>query len=350
MSTKTELGIGIIGLGRVGKNILWESESRSGIEVTAIISRKSAKSYIPLIERDTRYSGLKLAEVRFESGNLVINGRTVAYESLTVGSEEQQLRWDAHNAQIVFEATGANKTTQSAGEQLEQGAEIVIITSPPKDHTPTFVFGVNHEQFSPDMKVISGASCTTNCVAPVFHHLNQKFGVEKARITTVHAITGSQSLVDEVNDKDPRRGRSAYEAGIVPTTTGAAKAIGLVIPDLEGLIGMNGSALRIPTLKSSLAILNIDLKTPTSEDAIASFFEELERGQLKNILKISHDFPVAADFTGWPYPTILDPTSINLIGGKDLEIYLYYDNERGFAANALNLAAHVSKVLGKQGI
>lgn len=351
MPNNPEHGVGISGLGRVGRSFLRHTEETMGVQVNAITSRSQPEDYVPLLARDTKFPGRELLKtgINVEKGYLIINGREIPFESYSIGGEKpQQLKWDAYESKIVVEATGKIKTDEGAKHHLNLGAKLVIITSPTKDGSPTFVFGVNHKEFSPYMNVISAASCTTNCAAPPLSVLHEVFGIRWASIDTVHTYTGSQDILDRPNKKDPRRGRGLITAGIIPTITGANKAIKLVIQGLEE-VEVVADAMRVPTNAVSALMLHAELKTRTTEEEIIEKFKEWseEEEKLKGVLTIGHEDAVGADFTGSRFPSIIDRSGLQVLGGgRIVKVRLFYDNEDGFVGNLTRLVIHVAERLG----
>ena len=347
--------IGVSGLGRIGKQILWQTESVSplpkpevNIQVETAVSKRDISDYLRFLQADSRYPGQKLlseVDVDTETGYLIINGREIAYEKVDLKIPNQTLRWDEKGAQIVVEASGQLKTQEANQRHLDLGAELVIVTCPSKDDTPTFVFGVNHENFSPDMKVISNSSCTTNCVAPVLKILNDNWGIESVIINSVHAYTGSQNLLDGPSDKDPRRGVSAISGGIIPTTTGADKATILVLPEFES-IPIAAQAVRVPTDRASLAIITANLKGQVTEEELVDALEVASQGLLKGVICVDYQYPTAASISGSTVPGIVDANDTR-VRGKLVNIPIFYDNESGYTANLLRLVDYVSRRLNQ---
>jgi glyceraldehyde 3-phosphate dehydrogenase len=271
-------------------------------------------------------------------GGLIIDGKKVPVFS---ESEAKNIPWGECGAEYIVEGTGAYNTQEKCQAHLDAGAKKVIITAPAKDDSPTFVVGVNLDQYTPDMNVVSNASCTTNCLAPLCKVLEDNFGIDQGLMATIHAATSKQTVVDKRNDKDWRIGRSVF-GSIIPTTTGAAKAVAKVIPSLKGK--MTGFAYRVPTNDVSLVDLNVMLKTPTTLEEINAAVKKAAEGELKGILEYVEDECVTVDFIGDTHTSIFDATMGIALSDKFFKLIAYYDNEYGYATKVVELIKHMYSV------
>jgi glyceraldehyde 3-phosphate dehydrogenase len=329
--------IAINGFGRIGRAFLRIAHGHPDLEVVAINDialNPDLAAY--LLQYDSVYRRFP-GEVGHEPGRLVVDGQGIAF---LAEKDPAALPWKSMNVDVVIESTGVFRTGEKAALHLNGGAKRVIISAPAKGgNVPTFVYGVNHEKYDRDNdRVLSAASCTTNCLAPLAHILNQEFGIVKGLMTTVHAYTAGQSLVDGANAKDWGRGRAAAQ-NIVPTTTGAASAVGLVLPELKGKL--DGMALRVPTPTGSVTDLTVLLDKSTSTEAVNEAFRRYAAGPMKAILAVS-DLPmVSSDCIGDSHSSIVQLDSTNVIDGNFAKALAYYDNEWGYTSRLVDLASYV---------
>lgn len=337
--------IGINGYGRISRVIIRIAAAEpEKFEIAAINYRDVDLDYmIYMLKYDTvfgRFNGtLDKYEDKDEMG-LVINGRKVP-----VLSGMEPIPWGKYGADYIIEGTGRYTTTEKAQDHLKGGAKKVIITAPAKDKiTPTFVMGVNNSDYTSDMDIVSNASCTTNCLAPVAKVLQDRFGIRQGLMSTIHAATAKQKVVDMRSMSDWRRGRSAF-GNIIPTTTGAAKAVALVIPELEGKL--TGIAYRIPSADVSLVDLNVELEKPATYSEICQAMKEASEGELKGILGYTEDEVVSADFVGEPCTSVFDANGGTMIGDRLVKIIAWYDNEYGYSKKILELAEYMHSVDNK---
>ena len=335
--------VGISGYGRIATVSIRAALDMPEIDIVAINVRNADLDYmVYMLKYDSTFGRFPREVSRYEDG-LIIDGKKVR-----VFSEEDasKIRWNEAGAEYIIEATGAYVTTEDAMVHVKDaGAKKVIISAPAKDKvTPTFVYGVNHENYSKDMTIVSNASCTTNCLAPMCKVLQDKFGINEGLMATIHSATAKQKVVDARSMKDWRTGRSVF-GNIIPTTTGAAKAVGLVIPELLGK--MTGLAYRVPTANVSIVDLNVVLDTPTSYEEICKAMKEASETYLKGVLEYVDDEVVSLDFVGDPCPSIFDAREGVELNDKFFKLIAFYDNEFGYSANMLRMIKHMAEVDAK---
>ena len=330
--------IAINGFGRIGRLVLRGiiESGRTDVEVVAINDLGSVEANAHLLAYDSVHGRLP-GKVRAEGSTLVIeaNGRT--YGPITVSAERDPSKVPFEGIDVAMECTGLFTTREKAAALLEAGAKRVIVSAPATDVDATIVFGVNDDVLTPDMKVISNASCTTNCLAPVASVLDEAFGIERGYMVTIHSYTGDQRTVDTLH-KDPRRARAAA-LNMIPTSTGAAKAVGLVLPHLKGKL--DGTAIRVPTPNVSLVSLDFVPKTaPASVEAVNEAVRVASEGKLKGVLDYNTDPLVSTDFNHSPASSTFDATQTALVdGGQLVRICAWYDNEWGFSNRMADTAA-----------
>lgn len=337
--------IGINGYGRISRIIIRIAAAEpEKFEIAAINYRNVDLDYmIYMLKYDTVFGRFDGTLDKYEDGEesgLVINGRKVP-----VVSDMEPIPWGKFGADYVIEGTGRYTTTEKAKAHLDGGAKKVVITAPAKDKTtPTFVMGVNNEKYTADMDVVSNASCTTNCLAPVVKVLQDNFGIKQGLMSTIHAATAKQKAVDMRSMSDWRRGRSVF-GNIIPTTTGAAKAVALVIPELQGKL--TGIAYRVPTADVSLVDLNVELEKPATYDEICAKMKEAAEGPLKGILGYTEDEVVSTDFVGESCTSVFDAKGGTMIGDSLVKIIAWYDNEFGYSKKILELVEYMYSVDNK---
>ena len=331
--------VGINGFGRISRVVIRAAMDMPEIEIAGINVRNADIDYLLyMLKYDSTFGRFPLPLVRYENG-LVIDGKHVP-----VYSEEDaaNIPWTECGAEYIIDATGAYCTTEKAQAHLQAGAKKVIISAPAKDkQTPTFVYGVNTEDYTSDMTVVSNASCTTNCLAPLCKVLEQNFGIAEGLMSTIHAATAKQKVVDSRSMKDWRTGRSVF-GNIIPTTTGAAKAVGLVIPSLQGK--MTGISYRVPTADVSIIDLNLVLKTPTSYKEICEAVKEASETYLKGIIEYVDDEVVSGDFIGDGHTSIFDAREGIELNDHFFKLVAYYDNEYGYSCKTLELIKYMYAV------
>jgi glyceraldehyde 3-phosphate dehydrogenase len=327
------LRLGINGFGRIGRLVLRASVERDNVDVVAINDLLDVEHLAYMLKYDSvhgRFNGT--VEVR--DGHLVVNGKTVR---VTAERDPKQIAWDEAGVDIVAECTGIFKDLETAQYHIDGGAKKVVISAPSKD-APMFVMGVNHEEAKASDTIVSNASCTTNCLAPVAKVLNDTFGIEEGLMTTVHATTATQLTVDGPSRKDYRGGRSAL-LNIIPASTGAAKAVTKVIPALQGKL--TGMAFRVPTADVSVVDLTVRLEKETSYGEIKKAFKESSEGSLKGILGYTEEAVVSQDFVGDSRTSIFDAGAGIELNSKFFKIVSWYDNEAGYSYKLVDLAQHI---------
>ena len=332
--------VGVNGFGRIGRCVLREVINRNDIEIVGINDIADLNNLAYLFKYDSvhrRFDG----DVKVAGNSLVVNGKKVPF---TQEKEPEELPWGSLGADIVFEATGIFRTRDMAAKHLKAGAKKVIVSAPFKgdDGDFTIVYGVNHNQYDPAKhEIISNASCTTNCFAPVVKVINETFGIEQGLMTTAHAYTSSQKVLD-LPAKDWRRGRAA-SLSIIPTTTGAAIATTKVFPELKGKL--DAIALRAPVPDGAVVDFVCKVGKEASVDSVNSAFKKYADGELKGILQYSEDPIVSMDIIGNPHSSIFDPEYTKVIGGTLVKVLSWYDNEWGFSMRMIDVAIMMGKSL-----
>jgi glyceraldehyde 3-phosphate dehydrogenase len=330
--------VGINGFGRIGRNVLRACLGEAGLEFVAVNDITDAKTLAHLLKHDSVHGQLS-EDVRAADDALVVGKRTI---KVLAERDPAKLPWKSLGVDLVLECSGLFTDRAKAGKHLEAGARKVIISAPSKDADHTIAYGVNHTSYDPAKHhVVSNASCTTNCLAPVAKVLHESFGVKRGLMTTVHAYTNDQRILD-LPHEDLRRARAAG-LSMIPTSTGAAKAIGLVIPALAGKL--DGMAVRVPTPNVSLVDLTCELTKPATKDAINAAMKEAAGGSLKGILRYSDEPLVSADFNHSPYSSIFDSALTNVIDGTFAKVLSWYDNEWGFSNRMRDVALLIGKSL-----
>ena len=326
--------VAINGLGRIGRCVARIIADRDDIELVAVNASGS--------EEMIQYN------VKYDSVHGVRNDVTVADGYLNIGDTKakifaerdlSKLDFASCGAQIVLECTGAFLTAESVQPYLENGVQKVLFSAPAKDDTATFVIGANEDDYAGET-VVSNASCTTNGLAPVAKVLDEAFGIEKGLMTTIHSYTSSQPILDAKHKKDPRKGRSGA-VNLVPTTTGAAKAISKVLPNLAGKL--NGQAIRVPTPDVSMVDLTVTLNTNVTVEEVQAAFKNASEGSHKGILGIDEEYRVSQDFVGEELSTVVPLDTIQVIGDNMVKVLSWYDNEWGYSCRLVDMAVHISK-------
>jgi len=323
--------VGINGFGSIGRRFFRQTLRRSDIEVAAINDPGDPAALAHLLRYDSTYGRLD-ADLDLVDGGLVVNGRTIR---LSADRDASRLKWGEAGVDVVVDCSGSYTDAERARLHIDAaGARKVVISAPAKNEDLTICMGVNEDAYDPERHhVISNASCTTNCLAPVAKVLHERFGILRGLMTTVHAYTSDQRLLDNPH-RDLRRARSAAQ-NIVPTTTGAAKAVGRVLPDLEGRL--SGFALRVPVPTVSVVDLVADLKRPASVDEVNAAFAEAAAGAMKGILEVAEVPLVSSDFRGSEASAIVDALATLMIGDRLVKVVAWYDNEWGYAARLVDL-------------
>jgi glyceraldehyde 3-phosphate dehydrogenase len=329
------INVGINGFGRIGRLVLRAAATREDINVVAINDLLDIDYIAYLFKYDSTHGRFN-GTVEVKDGMLVVNGKEIR---VTAQRNPEDLAWDAVNADVVIEATGLFLTKETAEKHIAAGAKKVVLSAPSKDDTPMFVMGVNHAKYAGET-IVSNASCTTNCLAPIAKVLNDAFGIKDGLMTTVHATTATQKTVDGPSTKDWRGGRGASQ-NIIPSSTGAAKAVGKVIPELNGKL--TGMAFRVPTANVSVVDLTVNLETPASYAKICEVMKEASQGTLKGILGYTEDAVVSQDFIGDTLSSVFDATAGISLNDSFVKVVAWYDNEVGYSNRILDLVAHISK-------
>lgn len=332
----SNLKIGINGFGRIGRLVFRDTLRRDDVEVVAINDLLDVDHLAYLLKYDSVHGNFD-GEVEVQDGKLLVNGKNIR---VTAERDPKNLKWDEVGANIVLECTGIFTTLEMAQSHIDGGAKKVLISAPSKD-APMFVMGVNHKELKASDKIISNASCTTNCLAPLAKVLHDAFGIEEALMTTVHATTATQLTVDGPSRKDFRGGRSAL-LNIIPAATGAAKAVTKVIPALEGKL--TGMAFRVPTADVSVVDLTVRLEKETSYEEIKNAFKKASEGELKGIVGYTEDLVVSQDFVGETRTCVFDADAGIELNSKFFKVVCWYDNEAGFSNKLVDLAVHASKL------
>ena len=334
--------VGISGFGRIGRVVIRAAMNMPEIEIAALNVRNSELEYLAYQLKYDSTFGRFPGEVGVYENGIVINGKQIP---VFRESEAKNIPWTEAGVEYVVEATGAYVTTEKAMDHIKAGAKKVIISAPAKDKvTPTFVYGVNHETYTTDMDVVSNASCTTNCLAPLCKVIEDNWGIDQGLMSTIHAATAKQKVVDARSDKDWRTGRSVF-GNVIPSTTGAAKAVGLVIPSLQGK--MTGISYRVPTANVSVIDLNVVLKNPTSYEEICAKVKEASETYLKGVIEYVDDEVVSGDFVGDPCTSIFDAREGIELNDKFFKLIAFYDNEFGYSSKLLELIKHMYSVDNK---
>ena len=330
-----KIKIGINGMGRIGRMILRSIyEENKEIEIMHINNRTNSETCSTLLKYDSIHGKFK-ADISYDENNLIVNKNKISFSQET---DLTKINWKKYGVDYVFECTGKFNSKDKLQPHFNNGAKKVIVSAPCKDADKTIVYGVNESELKEEDKIVSAASCTTNCLAPVAHVLNENFGIEKGFMTTIHAFTSDQRILDN-SHKDPRRARSASQS-IVPTSTGASKTIGEIIPSLKGKL--EGVAMRVPTPNVSLIELIFCTKKDLNIEKINSAFENFSK---KNkIIEITKEKLVSIDFNHNPASSIIDANLTNVVGKNMGKISAWYDNEWGFSNRMCDIAEHLYKI------
>ncbi len=330
------LRIGINGFGRIGRLVFRATVERDNVEVVAINDLLDVEHLAYLLKYDSVHGNFK-GTVAVKDGHLVVNGKTVR---VTAEKDPTALKWNEVGVDIVAECTGIFTTLDMAQKHIAGGAKKVVISAPSAD-APMFVMGVNHKSAKPSDTIVSNASCTTNCLAPIAKVLDDAFGIEEALMTTVHATTATQLTVDGPSRKDYRGGRSAL-LNIIPASTGAAKAVTKVIPSLKGKL--TGMAFRVPTADVSVVDLTVRLQKETSYEGIKKAMKTASEGPLKGILGYTEELVVSQDFVGDARTSIFDADAGIELNSKFFKVVSWYDNEAGYSNKLIDLALHINSL------
>ncbi|RME00244.1 MAG: type I glyceraldehyde-3-phosphate dehydrogenase [Calditrichaeota bacterium] len=327
--------VGINGFGRIGRNFFRAALNDSAVEINAINDITNAQTLAHLLKYDSVLGRLD-AEVKSEDDAIIVNGKRIQVYS---ERDPANLPWSKHDVTVVIESTGIFRDREGASKHFTGGAKKVIITAPAKDPDFTVVVGVNHEKYNPQSHhLISNASCTTNCLAPVARVILENFGIKRGIMTTIHSYTNDQRILD-LPHKDLRRARAAA-LSMIPTTTGAAKAVSLVLPELEGKL--DGMAVRVPTPDVSLVDVVFEVEKSTNREEVNEVMRQAAAGHLKGILDVSDEPLVSTDYIKNSHSSVVDALSTKVIGGTLVKVLSWYDNEWGFSNRVLDL----TKIIG----
>ena len=329
--------VGINGFGRIGRLVFRASLAHPDVEVVGINDLITPDYMAYMLKYDTVHGKFD-GEVSYTDHSLIVNGREIA---VFCEREKENLPWGKIGAEYIVESTGLFLTKEKAQGHLTAGAKKVVMSAPAKDDTPMFVMGVNQDKYTSDMDFVSNASCTTNCLAPLAKVLNDNWGITEGLMTTVHSITATQKTVDGVSAKDWRGGRAAAH-NIIPSTTGAAKAVGKVIPELNGKL--TGMSLRVPTPDVSIVDLTCNLAKPATYEEICDAMKKASEGELKGILGYTDEPVVSSDFYTDPRTSIFDATAGIALTDKFVKVCAWYDNEWGYSNKVVDLIRHMYSV------
>ncbi|RJQ56753.1 MAG: type I glyceraldehyde-3-phosphate dehydrogenase [Nitrospiraceae bacterium] len=330
------LRVGINGFGRIGRNFLRTCIGESNIEIVGINDLTDAKTLAHLLRYDSVH-GICKADVQVKGNNIAVNGKEMTVTALT---DPAQLPWKDQKVDIVLESTGRFVDREGASKHLSAGAKWVIISAPAKDPDATVCMGVNEETLDVSKhKIISNASCTTNCLAPIAKVIDQKFKIKRGLMTTIHSYTNDQRILD-LPHKDLRRARAAA-VSMIPTTTGAAKAVGLVLPHLKGKL--DGMAIRVPAPNVSVVDLVADLEKEATAESVNAALKEAAEGPLKGILQYCDEPLVSIDFNGNPHSSIVDAAVTKVIEGTMVKVLSWYDNEWGYSSRLKDLMLYIAR-------
>jgi len=331
------LKIAINGFGRIGRCVARIAASRDDVEIVAINDMATMDMMLYLLKNDSVHGTFKSEVEQTDENHISIDGQNIRIFS---DRDPKNLKFADCGADMVLECTGVFLTQESAQVHIDNGVEKVLFSAPSKDTaTDTFVMGVNEETYN-GQKIVSNASCTTNCLGPVAKVLDDAFGIEKGLMTTIHSYTNDQNILDVKHLKDKRRAR-AGAINMIPTTTGAAKAISLVMPQLKGRL--HGQSVRVPTPDVSMVDLNVVVKRETTKEEVTRVFNEAAEGRLKGLLLMDKEMRVSQDFVGCAYSSIVAEDLTQVIGGDMVKIMAWYDNEWGYSMRLIDMAIHISK-------
>ncbi|MEG7426438.1 glyceraldehyde-3-phosphate dehydrogenase [Serratia marcescens] len=327
--------VGINGFGRIGRIVFRAAQERSDIEIVAINDLLDAEYMAYMLKYDSTHGRFN-GTVEVKDGHLVVNGKTIR---VTAEKDPANLKWNEVGVDVVAEATGIFLTDETARKHITAGAKKVVLTGPSKDATPMFVRGANFDKYA-GQDIVSNASCTTNCLAPLAKAINDNFGIVEGLMTTVHATTATQKTVDGPSHKDWRGGRGAYQ-NIIPSSTGAAKAVGVVLPELKGKL--TGMAFRVPTPNVSVVDLTVRLEKAATYEEIKKAIKDAAEGSMKGVLGYVEDDVVSTDFNGEVLTSVFDAKAGIALNDNFVKLVSWYDNETGYSNKVLDLIAHISK-------
>ena len=333
--------VGINGFGRIGRLVMRASLDRKDIDVVAINDPFIDLEYMKYMLKFDTIHGRLDKEIEIKNGNLVIDGKEIKVYNC---KEPSEINWSEAGAEYIVESSGVFASSEKASAHMVGGAKKVVITAPTKDETPMFVMGVNNNEYKKDMTIVSNASCTTNCLAPLAKIIHENFGIEEGLMTTVHSVTATQKTVDGPSKKDWRGGRAATY-NIIPSSTGAAKAVGKVIPELKGKL--TGMSFRVPTLDVSVVDLTCRLKKAATYDEIVAKIKSACDNELKGIMSYTDEDVVSSDFIHDPHISIFDIKAGIALNDNFVKLVSWYDNEWGYSNKVLDLVSYMYKVDNK---
>ena len=328
--------VGINGFGRIGRLAFRAAVGRKDIEIVGINDLVTPDYMAYMLKYDSTHGRFD-GTVEVKDGNLIVNGKKIR---VTAEKDPANLKWNEVGAEIVIESTGLFLTQADGQKHINAGAKKVVFSAPAKDDTPTFVMGVNHKQLNAQHTIVSNASCTTNCLAPLAKVLNDKFGIAEGLMSTVHAVTATQKTVDGPSAKDWRGGRGGF-SNIIPSSTGAAKAVGLVLPELKGKL--TGMSFRVPVADVSVVDLTVKLDKPASYEDIKKAMKDASEGELKGIMGYTEDDVVSQDFVGDARTCIFDAKAGIALNDSFVKVVAWYDNEWGYSNKLIDLVQELAK-------
>ena len=329
--------IGINGFGRIGRLAFRAAMERSDVEIVGINDLLEPSYMAYMLKYDSTHGPFK-GTVDVDGNNLIVNGKKIR---VTAEKDPANLQWDAIGAEVIIESTGFFLTQADAQKHIQAGAKKVVMSAPAKDDTPTFVMGVNHKQLTAEHTIVSNASCTTNCLAPIAKVLNDSFGIVEGLMSTIHAVTATQKTVDHASAKDWRGGRGAYQ-NIIPSSTVAAKAVSLVIPELKGKL--TGMSFRVPVADVSVVDLTVRLEKKASYEDVKKAMKTASEGELKGILGYTEDDVVSQDFLGDARTSIFDAKAGIALNDHFVKVVSWYDNEWGYSSKLIDLIQYMNTI------
>ena len=333
--------IGINGFGRIGRLVLRASVGREDVEVVAINDPYLTPEYACYLYKYDTVHGKAESELKVAGNGLKLGRKNITFFA---EKEPDKIDWKSAGAEYIIECTGVFTKLEDASRHLVGGAKKVIISAPGKNGVPTFVMGVNEDSYDPSMNVVSNASCTTNCLAPLARVINDVYGIEYGLMSTIHSTTATQLTVDGISKKDWRGGRAA-SANIIPSSTGAAKAVGEVLPSLKGKL--TGMSFRVPTINVSVVDFTVVLKKPTTYEHICKTMKKYAKDIIPDVLAYTDEAVVSSDFIGDPHTCIFDEKAGIMLTPTFVKLVAWYDNEWGYSCKCLDLASHMAKVDSK---
>lgn len=332
-----KIRVGINGFGRIGRNAARIILERNDVEVAAINSRADSQSHAYLLKHDSAYGTLKNHEVKADGEHLLIDGKKVF---VFKADEPSSIPWDEAGVDIVIESSGKFRTKEDASGHLDKGAKFVVVSAPAKDDMKTLVLGVNEHTFDPKTdKVVSNSSCTTNCLSTTVKVLQDELTIVRGYMTTIHAVTDSQNLLDNSHKKEARLRRASF-VNMIPASTGSAKDIGKLYPELKGNIICK--AIRVPVLTGSIIDLTVEVKKSTDKEAVNELYKKYANGKLKGILNVADEELVSGDFVGTPFSSTVDPFMTEVLNGNLVKVYAWYDNEWGYTSRLIDMVEYVA--------